>query len=324
MTNVASDALAREISTYVDHLRVERGLSGNTIAAYDRDLERYAAWLRTQGIDDPRSVTGETLEAYGTSLRAVTPDAPQLAPASVARMLASIRGLHRFWAIEHVTTDDLSTYVAVPKAVRRLPKALSVEQVQALIAAAGTDEESSLTSSSQLCNVALTELLYGTGARISEVVGLDVDDLERALADSTVGLRLIGKGDKERLVPLGSYARAAVEAWLVRGRPALAGRAKRATPALLLNDLGGRLTRQSAFNRIRTAAKRAGIVSEVSPHSLRHSYATHLLDGGADIRVVQELLGHSSVTTTQMYTLVTVDHLRDVYREAHPRAFDRG
>jgi integrase/recombinase XerD len=322
VTFVASDALGREVSAYVDHLRVERGLSANTLAAYGRDLQRYGAWLRSRGVDDPQAITGDTLEAYATSLRSPGPGEPILAPASIARMLAAVRGLHRFWAIEHVTTDDLARYVTPPKATRRLPKALSVDEVQRLIAAAGADSDSPLTTSSQLCDVALTELLYGTGARISEIVALDVDDLERALSDPTMGLRLIGKGDKERLVPLGSYARAAVEAWLVRGRPALAGRAVRATPALLLNERGGRLTRQSAFNRIRAAAMRAGIAAEVSPHSLRHSYATHLLDGGADVRVVQELLGHASVTTTQIYTLVTVDHLRDVYQEAHPRARD--
>jgi len=317
---VVSDSLGREISAYVDHLRVERGLSVNTLAAYGRDLDRYAAWLHAHAICTPQAVTGDTLESYATSLRSPASDDSSLAPASIARMLAAVRGLHRFWAIEHVTSDDLARYVTPPKATRRLPKALSVDEVQRLLAAAGSDGES--TTSSQLCDVALTELLYGTGARISEVVALDVDDLERALSDHTVGLRLMGKGDKERLVPLGSYARAAVEAWLVRGRPALAARAVRATPALLLNERGGRLSRQSAFNRIRAAAHRAGITAEVSPHSLRHSYATHLLDGGADVRVVQELLGHASVTTTQIYTLVTVDHLRDVYREAHPRARD--
>ncbi|HEY8662069.1 MAG TPA: site-specific tyrosine recombinase XerD [Propionibacteriaceae bacterium] len=315
-----SDSLGREISAYVDHLRVERGLSVNTLAAYGRDLDRYAAWLHAHAICTPQAVTGDTLESYATSLRSPASDDSSLAPASIARMLAAVRGLHRFWAIEHVTSDDLARYVTPPKATRRLPKALSVDEVQRLLAAAGSDGES--TTSSQLCDVALTELLYGTGARISEVVALDVDDLERALSDHTVGLRLMGKGDKERLVPLGSYARAAVETWLVRGRPALAARAVRATPALLLNERGGRLSRQSAFNRIRAAAHRAGITAEVSPHSLRHSYATHLLDGGADVRVVQELLGHASVTTTQIYTLVTVDHLRDVYREAHPRARD--
>ena len=317
---MVSDSLGREISAYVDHLRVERGLSVNTLAAYGRDLDRYAAWLHAHAICTPQAVTGDTLESYATSLRSPASDDSSLAPASIARMLAAVRGLHRFWAIEHVTSDDLARYVTPPKATRRLPKALSVDEVQRLLAAAGSDGES--TTSSQLCDVALTELLYGTGARISEVVALDVDDLERALSDHTVGLRLMGKGDKERLVPLGSYARAAVEAWLVRGRPALAARAVRATPALLLNERGGRLSRQSAFNRIRAAAHRAGITAEVSPHSLRHSYATHLLDGGADVRVVQELLGHASVTTTQIYTLVTVDHLRDVYRESHPRARD--
>jgi integrase/recombinase XerD len=322
VTSVVSDTLGREMSAYVDHLRVERGLSVNTLTAYGRDLDRYGAWLRSHGIDDPQRVTGETLGSYATSLRTAEADGPTLAPASIARMLAAVRGLHRFWAIEHVTPDDLARYVTPPKAARRLPKALSVDEVQRLIAAAGSDGDSPVTTSSQLCDVALTELLYGTGARISEIVGLDVDDLERALSDPTMGLRLIGKGDKERLVPLGSYARSAVGAWLVRGRPALAARAARATPALLLNERGGRLTRQSAFNRIRAAALRAGITVEVSPHSLRHSYATHLLDGGADVRVVQELLGHASVTTTQIYTLVTVDHLRDVYREAHPRARD--
>lgn len=317
---MVSDSLGREISAYVDHLRVERGLSVNTLAAYGRDLDRYASWLHAHAICTPQAVTGDTLESYATSLRSPASDDSSLAPASIARMLAAVRGLHRFWAIEHVTSDDLARYVTPPKATRRLPKALSVDEVQRLLAAAGSDGES--TTSSQLCDVALTELLYGTGARISEVVALDVDDLERALSDHTVGLRLMGKGDKERLVPLGSYARAAVEAWLVRGRPALAARAVRATPALLLNERGGRLSRQSSFNRIRAAAHRAGITAEVSPHSLRHSYATHLLDGGADVRVVQELLGHASVTTTQIYTLVTVDHLRDVYREAHPRARD--
>lgn len=322
VTCVASDGVGREMSAYLDHLRVERGLSANTLAAYGRDLDRYATWLREQGVTGPAEITGETLESYATSLRSHGPDGSSLASASIARMLAAVRGLHRFWAIEHVTPDDLGRFVAPPRTSRRLPKALSVDEVQRLIAAAGSDGEAPQTTSAQLCDVALTELLYGTGARISEVVALDVDELERALSDPTMGLRLIGKGDKERLVPLGSYARSAVEAWLVRGRPALASRAARATPALLLNERGGRLTRQSAFNRIRAAAHRAGIAAEVSPHSLRHSYATHLLDGGADVRVVQELLGHASVTTTQIYTLVTVDHLRDVYREAHPRARD--
>lgn len=309
--------MQREISAYLDHLRVERGLSVNTLAAYERDLDRYASWLQAHHITSSDAVTGESLEGYATSLRIPDEGQNALAPASIARMLAAVRGVHRFWATENVTTDDLTRHVRPPRPTRRLPKALSVQAVQLLLAAAaGGDDTSPARTPAQLCDGALTELLYGTGARISEVLALDVDDVERVLSDPSIGLRLIGKGDKERLVPLGSYAAAAVEAWLVRGRPALAG----ATPALLLNERGGRLSRQSAFNRVRAAAERAGIGAAVSPHTLRHSYATHLLDGGADVRVVQELLGHASVSTTQIYTLVTVDHLRDVYLAAHPRA----
>ncbi len=322
MSHVVTDGLAREIGDYLDHLRVERGLSPNTLSAYGRDLDRYATWLRGQGITTPTGVTGDDLEGYATSLRSAELGEHELATSSVARMLAAVRGAHRFWASEHVTTDDLARHVAPPRPGRRLPKALSVPDVQRLLAAAAGGDDAPAATSSRLCDAALTELLYGTGARISEIVALDVDEVERTLSDATIGLRLLGKGDKERLVPLGSYARAAVEAWLVRGRPALAAKAVRATPALLLNERGGRLSRQSAFNRVRAAAQRSGITAEVSPHTLRHSYATHLLDGGADVRVVQELLGHASVTTTQIYTLVTVDHLRDVYLEAHPRARD--
>jgi integrase/recombinase XerD len=321
VTRVVTDGLGRDIGAYLDHLRVERGLSVNTLIAYERDLGRYADWLRAHDVTGAAAVTGENLEAYASSLRMSEVGTPELAPASIARMLAAVRGVHRFWATEHVTTDDLTRHVRPPRPTRRLPKALSVEDVQRLLAAAaGGYDTTPARTSAQLCDAALTELLYGTGARISEVLDLDVDDVERALSDPTIGLRLVGKGDKERLVPLGSYAAAAVEAWLVRGRPGRAGRAARATPALLLNERGGRLSRQSAFNRVRSAAERAGITAEVSPHTLRHSYATHLLDGGADVRVVQELLGHASVTTTQIYTMVTVDHLRDVYLAAHPRA----
>jgi integrase/recombinase XerD len=199
----------------------------------------------------------------------------------------------------------------VPKLGRHLPKALSIEQVQRLLD--GIERETPVG----LRDGALLELLYGTGARISEAVGLDVDDVVGALADPDAGVRLIGKGDKQRLVPLGSYARAALEAWLVRGRPAMV---RVATPALFLNARGGRLSRESAWAILRRRAQQAGLEVAVSPHSLRHSFATHLLDGGADVRVVQELLGHASVATTQIYTLVTVEHLREVYQTAHPRA----
>lgn len=317
-----ADLLDRELEAYLAHLRVERGLSANTISSYRGDLTRYLEHLRACGVTAPRQITAEQAQQLATELRQGSGGRPGLAPASVARMLAAVRGLHRFWLSESVVTHDVTTQLEPPRTGRRLPKALTVDQVTRLVAAAGGDPLAPRTRA-QLRDGALVELLYGTGGRISEVVALDVDDLTRALADPDAGLRLIGKGDKERLVPLGQYARAAVEAWLVQGRPALAARGG-ATPALLLNERGGRLSRQSAFNRVRAAALRAGIETEVSPHTLRHSYATHLLDGGADIRVVQELLGHASVTTTQIYTLVTVDHIRDVYLTAHPRARDEG
>jgi integrase/recombinase XerD len=308
--------LSRHVEAYLDHLRVERGLARNTVAAYARDLDRYADHLAGLGVSDPAAVTMDHVHAFASVLRTGDGDHPPLAASSVARSVVAVRGLHRFWLAERVAPIDVSRDVAPPQPGRRLPKALSVAQVSAILAAVSVPDP----SPGDLCDAALLELLYGTGARISEVVELDVDDLTRALADPESGLRLLGKGGKERIVPLGSYARLAVDAWLVRGRPALATRTVRATPALLLNARGTRLSRQSAFNRVRAAAEKAGIGVEISPHTLRHSYATHLLDGGADVRVVQELLGHASVATTQVYTLVTIDHLREVYAEAHPRA----
>ncbi|MDU3081106.1 MAG: tyrosine-type recombinase/integrase, partial [Cutibacterium avidum] len=209
---------------------------------------------------------------------------------------------------------DVTAGISPGTRSRRLPKALSMDQVEALLAAPDTETVEGLR------DVALLELLYGTGARVSEVCALDVDDIRPVLDDPELGLRLVGKGDKERIVPLGNYAAKAVNAWLVRGRPSWAG-AGHGDHALLLNTRGRRLSRQSAWAVIRRAGQAAGLdVEHLSPHSLRHSYATHLLDGGADVRVVQELLGHSSVTTTQIYTLVTADHLREVYRSSHPRA----
>lgn len=301
------------VGAYLDHVRVERGLSVHTVQAYRRDLDRYVAHLAAAGVDDPAHIAPDHVAGFVTALR--TAD-PPLAAASVARMVVSVRGLHRFWAAEGIAPTDPAAAVPVPQQGRRLPKALSVDEVAAIIAeVSGPDP-----TVGDLADAALIELLYGTGARISEVVALDVDDLTRVLADPTLGLRLLGKGGRERVVPLGSYARAAVDAWLVRGRPALAGRAVAASPALLLNARGGRLSRQSAFNRVAEAAGRAGVTAEVSPHTLRHCFATHLLDGGADLRVVQQLLGHASVATTQLYTLVTAEHLNEVYRQAHPRA----
>lgn len=230
--------------------------------------------------------------------------------------MVAVRTLHRFGLTEGITADDPAAEVRPPQQTQRLPKALTVAEVSHLL---NTPDRSTPTG---LRDAALLELLYGTGARISEIVALDVDDLTRLLEDPDphVGLRLLGKGNKERVVPLGRYAREAVDAWLVRGRPSFASRMRHMTPALLLNARGGRLTRQSAWQALRRVAEQAKLDHEVSPHTLRHSYATHLLDGGADVRVVQELLGHASVTTTQIYTLVTIDHLREVYATAHPRA----
>ncbi|WP_153398939.1 tyrosine recombinase, partial [Ornithinicoccus halotolerans] len=202
-----------------------------------------------------------------------------------------------------------------PPPPRRLPKALSLDQVEALLQAAALGD-----TPTALRDRALLEVLYGTGARVSEAVGLDLDDVDLPPGERGGVARLLGKGRKERLVPVGGYAREALEAWLVRGRPELARKGRGQPAAVFVNARGGRLTRQSAWRVLRTAAERAGLAAEVSPHTLRHSFATHLLDGGADVRVVQELLGHASVTTTQVYTMVTVQHLREVYAQAHPRA----
>ncbi|MDO5500943.1 MAG: site-specific tyrosine recombinase XerD [Propionibacteriaceae bacterium] len=300
------------IATYLDHLQVERGMSRHTIAGYRRDLGRYAEHLAARGITDPHAVTAADITDHAVTLGRT------LAPASVARATVAVRSLHRFAVVEGLATDDPAAVVKPPPQPKRLPKALPLDQVQALLTAPDKTEPAGLR------DAALLELLYGTGARISEIVALDVDDLGRLVgrdADPAAGLRLVGKGDRERIVPLGSYARAAVDAWLVRGRESFASRSARANPGLFLNGRGGRLSRQSAWALLRAYAEKAGITAEISPHTLRHSYATHLLDGGADVRVVQELLGHASVTTTQIYTMVTVDHLRETYLTAHPRAY---
>ena len=304
---------AQAVEGYLDHLRVERGVSPHTSSAYRRDLRRYVEFLTSKGIRDLEQVSAPVVAEFAGDLREST-----LAPASTARIVVAVRSLHRFAADDGLTTTDPAREVAPPRAGRRLPKGLSLAEVQALL------ETPLVETPLGLRDVTLLELLYGTGARISEVVGLDVDDVARladAPAEEPVGLRLFGKGSKERWVPVGSYAREAVRAYLTRARPGLVA-GGRGTPALLVNRRGGRLSRQSAWTILKTAAERAGITADVSPHTLRHSYATHLLEGGADVRVVQELLGHASVTTTQIYTMVTVDHLREVYRSAHPRAMD--
>ena len=293
---------------------MERGLAAHTLAAYRRDLTRYQAAMSARGRASIGEVTTEDVAAFLGGLRQGGDGHPPLAASSAARAVAAVRGLHAFAAREGLAGEDVAGQVRPPTPARRLPRAIGIAEVERLIAATGTGGEPG--SPLPLRDRALLELLYGTGARISEAVGLDVDDLGGA------ALRLVGKGGKHRVVPVGSYAAAALDAYLVRGRPALAEarRELAASPAVFLNARGGRLTRQGAWGVLQAAAERAGLTG-VSPHTLRHSFATHLLDGGADVRVVQELLGHASVTTTQVYTLVTVDKLREVYAAAHPRAF---
>lgn len=293
-------------SRYIDHLRAERGLAGNTVEAYRRDLARYAEYLAEISVPDPREVAADDLEAYVGWLRSGGGEARTYAASSIARMIVAVRGFHRFLAREGLAPEDVGAEVSTPRASRTLPKALSLDDVEALLASPVGDGH--LVRRDR----AILELLYGAGLRISELTGLDVDDLDRV--DRLVRVR--GKGDKERIVPYGELAADAIDAWLVQGRPVVAGR----VPALFLNARGGRLTRQGAWKLIRQHAERVGLGERVSPHTLRHSFATHLLDGGADVRVVQELLGHASVTTTQIYTLVSRAALRQVYERAHPRA----
>ena len=314
---------------------MERGLAAHTLEAYRRDLQRYAATLARAGRTEIGAVSTQDVADYLAGLREGDPDHPPLAASSAGRAVVAVRGLHAFAVTEGLAADDPARLVRPPVPPRRLPRAISIPEVDRLLEAAGggrggvaagaAAEVLARATPGGLRDRALLELLYGTGARISEAVGLDVDDLdlsaEARSASVPAVVRLLGKGGKQRIVPVGSYARAAVEAYLIRARPVLARAARTgpASPALFLNARGGRLTRQGAWGALRAASARAGL-AEVSPHTLRHSFATHLLDGGADVRVVQELLGHASVTTTQVYTLVTVDRLREVYAAAHPRA----
>ncbi|WP_147066535.1 site-specific tyrosine recombinase XerD [Terrabacter aerolatus] len=311
--------LERDVRGWLDHVRVERGASDNTLKSYARDLRAYTAYLAARGVDEPGRVTEADVTDFLASLRE-----RGLAASSAARTLVAVRGFHRFLALEGEVAGDPAANVAPPKPPARLPKAIPIEAVERLLAAASVGD-----TPESLRDRALLEVLYGIGARISEAVGLDVDDIETAGPDEpaaagaarggTASVRLRGKGGKERIVPVGRYAVEAVTAYLVRGRPALATHGT-GGPALFLNQRGARLSRQSAWAVIRRAAERADLTEHVSPHTLRHSFATHLLDGGADVRVVQELLGHASVTTTQIYTMVSVHRLREVYAGAHPRA----
>ncbi len=299
-------ALSTAVDRYLRHVSIERGLAENTVHAYRRDLGSYVDALTRRGVETPEGISSADVAAFAHELR--TRDATPLTSSSMARMLSSVRGFHRFLLDEGLVTVDAAVDAVVPKLAMRLPKAISIEQMAAVLAATDGDDIQ------RMRDKALLELLYATGARVSEAVALNVDDV----IDGDV-VRLFGKGSKQRIVPVGSFARTAIENYLVRARPVLSVRGA-STPALFLGARGNRVSRQNAWLIIRAAAERAQLGIEISPHTFRHSFATHLLAGGADVRVVQELLGHSSVATTQIYTMVTADTLRDMYTTAHPRA----
>ena len=333
---------------YLRHIAIERGLSQNTRDAYRRDLTAYADWLDGRGIDDLATVEPELLSEYVAELNGASGERMPISGHSskhpspsgarpvdgearrrysaetISRRLSTVRGMHRFLFEEGLLPSFAGSGVRTPKKAQRLPKALSVAQIEAILATAAGDDPVALRDR------ALLELLYATGARVSEVTALDVDDLltgedrdawvdpAAALGDGGF-LRVTGKGSKQRIVPYGGYAGKALAAYLVRARPGMVSKGV-GTPALFVGPRGARVSRQGVWLIIRAAAERAGITAEVSPHTMRHSFATHLLAGGADVRSVQELLGHASVETTQIYTHVTVDTLREHYLQSHPRA----
>ncbi|MGQ0624497.1 MAG: site-specific tyrosine recombinase XerD [Sporichthyaceae bacterium] len=309
-----SESPAAALRGYLDHLAVERGLATNTLLSYRRDLGRYLGVLTDRGITEVGAISRADVAAFAAHLRAGDDAHLPLGASSAARAVIAVRGFHKFALREGLSALDPAAEVRPPKIPQRLPKAIAVEDVLKLIESAGVGARDEL----HLRDGALLEFLYGCGARISEAVGLDVDDLD--LTDRSV--LLSGKGGKQRMVPLGRCAVTALANYLQTGRPILAQSGK-AGPALFLNARGSRLSRQSAWKVLVQAAGAAGLTVEVSPHTLRHSFATHLIDAGADVRVVQELLGHASVATTQLYTMVTVEKLREVYAAAHPRALAR-
>lgn len=290
------------LQSFLSHLGVERGLSGNTLSSYRRDLQKLLEFLDSRNMSFD-SVQVEELREFITTERS-----KGLSESTLARLTVAVRSLFRFLAKDQGLLDAAKE-LQPPTIPKRLPKALTIAEINALLSAPSEEGMG-------IRDRALLELLYATGARVSEIVALNLDDI-RSSGESITTIRVLGKGKKERIVPVGSFAKKAVDQYLTRVRRGLL---KGSEPALFLNSRGGRLTRQSAWAIVLESAKRAGIQRDISPHALRHSFATHLLDGGADIRVVQELLGHSSVTTTQIYTLVTIDKLRESYASAHPRA----
>lgn len=298
--------LERSLEHYVRYLTLERGRSVNTISAYSRDLRSYIAHLDTVGISTPGAITPSHVMTYVEGLEG--------AATTVARKVSSIKNFHRYLQDEKVIADDVSVGIAPPALPARLPQALTISEVQALLDSVVGDEPPALRDR------ALLEFLYATGARISEALALTVDDVLDDSLRAAPAIRVTGKGNKQRIVPVGSFARDALDAYLTRARPALLSTRGRGAARVFLGNRGGALSRQNAWLILRSAAERAGLTQSLSPHTLRHSFATHILAGGADIRVVQELLGHSSVSTTQIYTKVTIDTLREVYQSAHPRA----
>jgi integrase/recombinase XerD len=312
-----SSQVQRYINGYLDHLLVERGLAKNSMSAYRRDLGRYQEFLSAKAITEFSAVTANDISDFLISLRLGSDQHRALAPSSAARTLIAVRGLHAFLAKEGITPSDSARAVKPPGVSKRLPKALTFAEIERLLAAVGAGSEADL-SVLMMRDQAILELLYGTGARISELMDLNLDDISTLTKELPI-LRLKGKGDKERLVPVGSHALRSLDRYLVRSRPVLSGKSI-SSPALFLNARGSKLSRQSAWSILQAAAQRADLAGKVSPHTMRHSFATHLLENGADVRVVQELLGHASVTTTQIYTLVTVEQLREVYATSHPRA----
>ncbi|WP_226913370.1 site-specific tyrosine recombinase XerD [Gephyromycinifex aptenodytis] len=310
MGELPNSGIGAAMRAWLSQQQVERGIAHNTVLSYTRDLARYAAYLDEVGIDRLADVRSNHVSDFLQALRQGDEQHRPLSIASAGRALIAVRGFHRFLLLEGETEQDPAADITPPRPVQRLPKAITIDAVERLIDATAFGE-----GPMPLRDRALIELLYGTGARISEAIGLDVDDLDLESGQ----VRLLGKGNKQRIVPLGRYASRALDDYLVRGRPILAARGT-GTPEVFLHARGGPLSRQSAWAVIRAAARRAGIAGDIGPHTLRHSFATHLLDGGADVRVVQELLGHASVSTTQIYTLVSAQHLREVYAQAHPRA----
>jgi integrase/recombinase XerD len=298
------------IATYLDHLRIERGLSVNSISSYSRDLSKFQSYLTEKSIDFT-SITEDDISTLIGSLSLAG-----LATPSINRFLSSLKGFYKYLALEYQVKNPMVD-VSQFKVARKLPKALTVDEISRLIDSTNNPADPSL-----LRDRAILEILYGTGARVAELVGLDIHDISKDSFDGeeiTI-MKLRGKGSKERLVPIGKFALAALDDYLVRLRPALLAKNSQNERALFLNARGTRLSRQSAWSTVLKAAESVGLQGRVSPHVFRHSYATHLLDGGADIRVVQELLGHASVTTTQIYTLVTIDKVRESYSLAHPRS----